>query len=125
MDDITTATGATVPASAIEQLLFTEDWLNGVRAMANTTISDRAGAAYASAYALSGGGELHDDAHSVAVANLLHGSAPGIIAFALHHLRPLLPDLTDDQWARVDAAAVALDLHVCEDLTGANGPGLG
>ncbi|WP_318199188.1 hypothetical protein [Streptomyces sp. SCL15-4] len=46
---------------------------------------------------------------------------PGIVAFALHHLRPLLPDLTDGQWARIDAAAVALDLRVCEDLTGANG----
>jgi hypothetical protein len=44
--------------------------------------------------------------------------APGVVAFALHHLRPLLPDLSDEQWARVDAAAVELDLRLCEDLSG-------
>ncbi|WP_406723586.1 hypothetical protein WJ438_01305 [Streptomyces sp. GD-15H] len=41
-------------------------------------------------------------------------------AFVLHHLRPLLPDLTDEQWAHIDAAAVALSLPVCEGLTRAN-----
>ncbi|MEH0415948.1 hypothetical protein [Streptomyces sp. B21-083] len=92
-----------------------------MRAVAHDTISERASYAYESAYALSGGGEFHEDAHSVAVTNLLHCTANSIVAFALHHLRPLLPDLTDEQWARVDAAAVALDLRVCEDLTGANG----
>ncbi|MFG2211967.1 hypothetical protein [Streptomyces sp. NPDC048638] len=122
MDTITTATGTRVPASAVTQLLFTEDWLHGVRAAANTTICERAAHSYAAAYALSGSGALDDSAHTAAVTNLLHGAAPGIVAFALHHLRPLLPDLTDDQWARVDAAAVALDLRVCEDLAGANGP---
>ncbi|MFB6437517.1 hypothetical protein ACFCVY_12150 [Streptomyces sp. NPDC056411] len=35
----------------------------------------------------------------------------------------MLDDLTDEQWARTDAAAIALDLRVCEDLTGANGGG--
>ncbi|MFE4662551.1 hypothetical protein ACFRFJ_38410 [Streptomyces hydrogenans] len=74
----------------------------------------------APAYALSGGGELHPDAHSPAVTNLLHNVTPGIVAFALHHLRPLLPDLTDEQWTRIDAAAIALDLRVCEDLSGAS-----
>lgn len=123
MKNITTATGTTVSGSAIEQLLFTKDWLTGVRAMTNTTISDRASCAYESAFALSGGGDLHRDAHSAAVTNLLHSAAPGIVAFALHHLRPLLPDLTDEQRARVDAAAGAPSSRVCEDLTGANGTG--
>ncbi|MFC7934465.1 hypothetical protein [Streptomyces cinereoruber] len=119
MQDITTATGSTVPEAAIKQLLFTEDWLTGVRATANVTLTGQADYAYKLAYALSGGGELHPDAHSAAVTNLLHSVTPGIVAFALHHLRPLLPDLTDEQWARIDAAAVALDLQVCEDLSGA------
>ncbi|MFM9681627.1 hypothetical protein [Streptomyces brasiliscabiei] len=121
MDDVTTATGTTVPGDAIEQLLFTEDWLTGVRAVAHDTISERASNAYENAYALSGGREFHEDAHSVAVTNLLHCTANSIVAFALHHLRPLLPDLTDEQWARIDATVTALDLRVSEDLTGANG----
>lgn len=121
MDDVTTATGTIVPGDAIEQLLFTEDWLTGVRAIAHDTISERASNAYESAYALSGGREFHEDAHSVAVTNLLHCTTHSIVAFALHHLRPLLPDLTDEQWARIDAIVTALDLRVSEDLTGANG----
>ncbi|CAL9673149.1 hypothetical protein [Streptomyces sp. enrichment culture] len=121
MDDVTTATGTTVPAAAIEQLLFTKDWLKGVRAIAHDTISERASIAYESAYHLSGGRQFHDDAHSTAVHHLLHCTANSIVAFALHHLRPLLPDLTDEQWARIDATVTALDLQVSEDLTGANG----
>ncbi|MEV4975391.1 hypothetical protein [Streptomyces scopuliridis] len=123
MKDVATATGTTVPAAAIEQPLFTEHWLTGVRAVANAAISDRAASGYESAYALSGGGELHQDTHSAGITNLPHGAAPGIVASALHHLRPLLPDLTDEQWARIDAAAAALDIRVCEDLTGASGTG--
>ncbi|MFJ3539612.1 hypothetical protein ACIPQA_29610 [Streptomyces sp. NPDC090109] len=120
MQDITTAIGSTVPEAAIKQLLFTENWLTGVRATANVTLTGQADYAYKLAYALSGGGEPHPDAHNAAVTNLLHSVAPGIVAFALHHhLRPLLPDLTDEQWARIDAAAIALDLQVCEDLSGA------
>ncbi|MEV6201502.1 hypothetical protein AB0M64_16225 [Streptomyces sp. NPDC051771] len=92
--------------AAIEQLLFTTDWLTGVRGAANATLTEQAGYAYGLAYALSGGGELHPDAHSTAVANLLHSMTPGIVALALHHLRPLLPDLSDQQWSRIDAAAV-------------------
>lgn len=48
---------------------------------------------------------------------------PSIVAFALHHLGALLPDLTDDQWVRLDTAAVELDHQICEALTGANAPG--
>ncbi|MFE1271217.1 hypothetical protein, partial [Streptomyces sp. NPDC058758] len=106
--------------AAIEQMLFTTDWLTGVRGAANATLTEQADSTYRLAYALSGGGELHPDAHSAALANLLHSVTPGIVAFALHHLRPLLPDLTDEQWTRIDAAAVALDLRVCEDLSGAS-----
>ncbi|MFI8516030.1 hypothetical protein ACIGHB_33410 [Streptomyces sp. NPDC085460] len=120
MENVTTAAGAMVPGAAIEQLLFTTDWLTGVRGAANTTLTEQADSAYRLAYALSGGGELHPDAHSAALANLLHSVTPGIVAFALDHLRPLLPDLTDEQWTRIDAAAVELDLRVCEDLSGAS-----
>jgi hypothetical protein len=120
MENITTAAESTVSGAAIEQLLFTTDWLTGVRATANIALTEQADYAYRLAYALSGGGELHPDAHSAAVANLLPSVAPGIVAFALHHLRPLLPDLSDEQWARVDAAAVELDLRLCEDLSGAS-----
>ncbi|MGW9175862.1 hypothetical protein [Streptomyces decoyicus] len=123
MKDITTTTGTTVPGSAIDQLLITEHWLTGVRAVANTTVGERAAYAYESAYRLSGGGDLDHDAHRAASTNLLHGVAPAVVAFALHHLGALLDDLTDEQWARIDAAAIALDLRVCEDLTGANGGG--
>ncbi|MGX1761205.1 hypothetical protein ACWIG5_30525 [Streptomyces lydicus] len=35
--------------------------------------------------------------------------------------RAELDDLTDEQWARIDTAAGALDLQVCEDLSGADG----
>ncbi|MFC9931899.1 hypothetical protein [Streptomyces sp. NPDC127190] len=121
MEDVTTATGTTVPAAAIEQLLFTKDWLKGVRAIAHDTISERASIAYTSAYHLSGSREFHDDAHSTAVHNLLHCTTNSIVAFALYHLRPLLPDLTDEQRARIDATVTALDLQVSEDLTRANG----
>ncbi|MFI1312423.1 hypothetical protein ACH4TS_20110 [Streptomyces albidoflavus] len=121
MDDVTAATGTTVPGTAIEQLLFTEDWLTGVRAIAHDTITERASIAYETAYALSGGKELHDDAHSVAVTNLLHCTVNGIVAFALHHLQLLLPDLTPEQWDRIDATVTALNIRVSEDLTGANG----
>jgi hypothetical protein len=96
MENITTAAESTVSGAAIEQLLFTTDWLTGVRATANIALTERTDYADRLAYALSGGGELHPDAHSAAVANLLHSVAPGIVAFALHHLRPLLPDLSDN-----------------------------
>ncbi|MEF3119508.1 hypothetical protein [Streptomyces chrestomyceticus] len=84
--------------------------------------SERAAYAYECAYALSGGGDLHRDAHDVAVTNLLHCASRSVLAFALHHLRSLLPDLTDEQWDRIDATVIALDFRVAEDLTGANGP---
>ncbi|MFM9709159.1 helicase associated domain-containing protein [Streptomyces galilaeus] len=119
MENITTAAESTASGAAIEQLLFTTDWLTGGRATANIALTEQADYAYRLAY-LSGGDELHPDAHSAAVANLLHSVAPGIVAFALHRLRPLLPDLSDEQWARVDAAAVELDLRLCEDLSGAS-----
>ncbi|MFE7076375.1 hypothetical protein ACFU96_40435 [Streptomyces sp. NPDC057620] len=120
MENITTAAESTVSGAAIEQLLFTTDWLTGGRATANIALTEQEDYAYRLAYALSGGGELHPDAHSAAVANLLHSVASGIVALALHHLRPLLPDLSDEQWARVDAAAVELDLRLREDLSGAS-----
>ncbi|MFF9024898.1 hypothetical protein [Streptomyces eurythermus] len=53
--------------------------------------------AYEFAYHLSGGREFHDDADSTAVHNLLLCTTNSIVAFALHHLRPLLPDLTDER----------------------------
>ncbi|MEU7261907.1 hypothetical protein AB0B21_39845 [Streptomyces rimosus] len=117
MDDATTTTGTTVPAAAIEQqLLFTEDSTTRVRAKARATISERAAYAYGSAYALSGGGDLHRNAHDVALTNLLHRISRGVLASALHHLRPLLPDLTDEQWDRIDAAVIALDFRGTQDL---------
>ncbi|WP_206506588.1 hypothetical protein [Streptomyces chrestomyceticus] len=42
MDDTTTTTGTTVPAAAIEQLLFTEASTTGVRALARATSSEQA-----------------------------------------------------------------------------------
>lgn len=62
MKDITTAT---VPATANERLLFTENRA-GERATAHDTISDRADYKYTLAYSLSGRGELHPDAYDVA-----------------------------------------------------------
>ncbi|MEU6315686.1 hypothetical protein [Streptomyces sp. NPDC047014] len=117
--DITPAAGTTVPAAAMQQLLFTHDWLTGLRGAAHNTIHEHADYMYRLAYALSGGRGLHSHAHSAALTNALAGAAPGIIAFALHHLRPLLPDLTHEQWERIDAAAIALNYRVCEDLSGA------
>lgn len=93
----------------------------GGAGIAHDTISERASRACETAYHLSDGREFHDDAHSVAVTNLLHCTTNSIAAFALHHLRPLLPDLTDEQWARIDATVTALDSRVSEELTGANG----
>jgi hypothetical protein len=122
MKDVTTATGTTVTGNAIEQLLFTENARSGERSLANTTITDQAAYAYDLAHGLSGGGEGHADAHAAGLTNLLHTTAPAVVAFALHHLGELLPDLADEQLARIDAAAVALSLKVCEDLSGAHGP---
>ncbi|MFG2681299.1 hypothetical protein [Streptomyces sp. NPDC048392] len=121
MKDVTTTTGTTVTGSAIEQLLFTENSRTDARRLAHTTIADQATYAYDLAHGLSGGGEVHAEAHAAGLTNLLHTTAPAVVAFALHHLGELLPDLTDEQWARIDAAAVALSLRVCEDLSGANG----
>ncbi|MGW7620829.1 hypothetical protein ACWGLG_34330 [Streptomyces antimycoticus] len=123
MNDVTTTTGGTVPGTAIEQLLFTQDCWGGVRGLADTTICEKAAYTYELAYRLSGGGELHRDAHSAGISNLLGHVTPGIVAFALHHLGALLPDLTDEQQERIDTAARALSLRVCEDLTGAGGTG--
>lgn len=52
MKDITTTTSTTAPGHAIEQRLATEHWLTGVRAVANTTVGERAAHAYEPAYAL-------------------------------------------------------------------------
>lgn len=120
MKDVTPATGGTVAGTALEQLLVTENWNEGLRALAHATISERAAYAYDIAHGLTGGGDLHRDAHSAGVSNLLGHVTPGIVAFALHHLGTLLPDLTDEQQARIDAAARALSIQVREDLTGAN-----
>ncbi|MGW3563520.1 hypothetical protein ACWDSL_06400 [Streptomyces sp. NPDC000941] len=125
MKDVTTATGGTVAGAAIEQLLATENSNEGVRALAPTTISERAAHAYDIAHGLTGGGDLHRNAHSAGASNLLGHVTPSIVAFALHHLDALLPDLTAEQWARINAAARALSIQVREDLTGANGTGAG
>jgi hypothetical protein len=103
MKDVATTTGTTVTGSAIEQLLFTGNSRTGVRGLAHATITDRASYAYDLAHGLSGGGEVHTDAHAAGLTNLLHTTAPAVVAFALHHLGDLLPDLTGAQWARIDA----------------------
>ncbi|MGR3935321.1 hypothetical protein [Streptomyces sp. BRA346] len=123
MNDVTTAVGGAVSGAAVDQLLFTEDCRGGVRGLANTTLCDQAAYAYELAHGRSGGGGLHRDAHSAGVSNLLGHVAPGIVAFALHHLGALLPDLTGEQQERITAAARALSLRVREDLTGAGGAG--
>lgn len=123
MKDAQTASGDMVPGSAIEQLLATADCDSGVRRLANETLTDEATYAYGLAHGLSGGGELHDDANSAGIDNLLGKAVPAAVAFALHHLGELLPDLTIQQWERIDAASIALHLRINEDLTGANGTG--
>lgn len=123
MKDARTVSGARVPGSAIDQLLATADCHVGVRHLASTTLTEEATYAYDLAHGLSGGGDLHPDAHSAGVSNLLGKAVPAAVAFALHHLGALLPDLTTEQWERIDAACVALHLRISEDLTGANGTG--
>ncbi|MGA5473833.1 MULTISPECIES: hypothetical protein [unclassified Streptomyces] len=81
MENITTAAESTVSGAAIEQLLFTTDWLTGVRHREHRP--HRAGGLPVQAGVRPvGRGELHPDAHSAAVANLLRSVAPGIVAFA-------------------------------------------
>lgn len=46
-----------------------------------------------------------------------------VVAFPLHHFGALLPDLTSEQWERLDAVSIALHSRISEDLTGANGNG--
>lgn len=123
MTDATTFSGEKIPRAVIDQLLATADCTTGVRALANNTLTEEAGYKYGLAYGLSGGRDLHDDAHSAGIGNLLGHTAPAVVAFALHHLGALLPDLTIEQWERLDAAAIALHSRICEDLTGANGTG--
>ncbi|MGW9429026.1 hypothetical protein ACWHA1_13820 [Streptomyces decoyicus] len=116
MKGITTATDAVVAGSAIGQLLIAEHWLTVVCAAANTTVSERASYAHESAFALSGGG-LNRDANGTGITDLLHHTAPAVVAFVLHHLGAVLGDLTDKQQAQLDAAAAAIGLRVCEHLT--------
>ncbi|MFJ4003793.1 hypothetical protein ACIPWL_10085 [Streptomyces sp. NPDC090023] len=123
MNDATTASGETIPGTVIDQLLATVDCADGVRALANTTLTEEAAYTYGLAYGLSGGRDLHHDAHSAGIDNLLGHVVPAAVAFALHHLDTLLPDLTIEQRERLDAAAISLHLKICEDLTGANGTG--
>ncbi|NBM19770.1 hypothetical protein [Streptomyces sp. GC420] len=123
MTDATTFTGETIPRAVIDQLLATADCTTGVRALANNTLTEEAAYKYGLAYGLSGGRDLHDDAHSAGLDNLLGHAVPAAVAFALHHLGALLPDLTSEQWGRLDAASIALHSRICEDLTGANGTG--
>ncbi|MEY9839500.1 hypothetical protein [Streptacidiphilus sp. EB103A] len=113
----------TTPAAtdAIRALLHTHD-STALRRAADDSILERARHAYGTAYHLSGGRSDHAHAHDVALVNALHHTAPAVVAFALHHLTQLLPDLTEEQWARLDEAAVELDLQICEDLSGANEP---
>jgi hypothetical protein len=49
---------------------------------------------YGLAYGLSGGRDLHHDAHSAGIDNFLGHAVPAAVAFALHHLGALLNDLT-------------------------------
>lgn len=123
MNDATTVSGETIAGTVIDQLLATVDCADGVRALANTTLTEEAAYTYGLAYGLSGGQDLHHDAHSAGIDNLLGHAVPAAVAFALHHLGALLPDLTIEQWERIDAAAISLHLRICEDLTGANGTG--
>lgn len=78
---------------------------------------------YALAYGLFGGRDLHHGAHSAGIDNLLGHAVPAVVAFAVHHLGALLPDLTIEQGERLDAVATTLHRKICEDLTGANGTG--
>ncbi|WP_424892185.1 hypothetical protein [Streptomyces sp. XH2] len=121
MKDPTTITGDTVPATAIDQLLATADCDFGARSLANTTLTEEAAYAYELAHGLSGGGDLHADAHQAGISNLLGKTVPAAVAFALHHLGALLPDLTAPQWERIDAACAALHPRIARDLSGANG----
>ncbi|WEH37810.1 hypothetical protein PZB75_30880 (plasmid) [Streptomyces sp. AM 4-1-1] len=121
MNDTTTVSGETIPGPVIDQLLATVACADGARAIAHTTLTEEAAYTYGLAYGLSGGRDLDHDAHSAGIGNLLGHAVPAAVAFALHHLGALLPDLTTEQWERLDAAATRLHLKICEDLTGANG----
>ncbi|WND40792.1 hypothetical protein RI578_41625 (plasmid) [Streptomyces sp. BB1-1-1] len=123
MNDATTVSGETIPGPVIDQLLATVACADGARAIAHTTLTEEAAYTYCLAYGLSGGRDLDHDAHSAGIGNLLGHAVPAAVAFALHHLGALLPDLTTEQWERLDAAATRLHLKICEDLTGANGTG--
>ncbi|MFD4788714.1 hypothetical protein ACFWN1_16970 [Streptomyces sp. NPDC058459] len=109
------------PEKAVEALLVTHD-TTGPRRAAYEQITAQAALAFGTAYHLSGGAD-DDTAVDAGLHNALHRIVPGITAFALHHLGALLPDLTNEQWERLDQAAVGLDLDVSEALTGADEPG--
>lgn len=109
------------PEEAVEALLVTHD-TTGPRRSAYERITAEAAIAFGTAYHLSGGAD-DDTAVDAGLHNALHRIVPGITAFALHHLGDLLPDLTAEQWERLDQAAVDLDLEVSEALTGAGEPG--
>jgi hypothetical protein len=109
-----------VPDDA-RSLLVTHD-TTGLRGAAYEQITSQAAIAFGTAYQLSGGAD-DEGAVDAGLHNALHRIVPGITAFALHHLGALLPDLTAEQWNRLDRAAVDLDLEVSEALTGANEPG--
>ena len=101
---------------AARTLLFTHE-ATGPRGAAHERITVRAAVAFGTAFHSSGGD--NGDAHEAGLHNVLQHIAPGVAAFVLHHLGAVLPDLTPQQWERVDAVAVALDLRVCEDLSAA------
>ncbi|MEU6350115.1 hypothetical protein ABZ896_12390 [Streptomyces sp. NPDC047072] len=115
MKDATTADGETVPAYAIEQLLPTIGCDSGLRRRASAVLTEEATYAYGLAYGLSGGGDLRAEAHDVAVTNLLGKAVPAAVAFALYHLDALLPDLTAEQWDRINCRS--LHLRIKEELS--------
>ena len=122
-DTVTATTDSIVPDALAARLLATADCDSGVRGLAHATLTEEASYGYGLAHGLSGGGDLHPDAHSVGIANLLGRAVPAAVAFALHHLDELLPDFTVEQWERINAASRALHPRIHRDLTGANGAG--
>lgn len=118
--DPTTEPAPRTPGGYHHALLVTHD-TTGPRRTAYERLADQATIAFGTAYHLSGGAD-DDAAVDAGLHNVLHRIVPGITAFALHHLGALLPDLTAEQWQRLDQAAVELDLEVCEILTDADEP---
>lgn len=120
--DVTTATGATVPAAAIEKLVFATAENTAPSPRPRTTRSPSRPRTPTASPTACPAANTPPTPTTRASPTSCTAPPPMIVAYAMHHLGELLPDLTEEQWARLDAAAVELDYRSAKHSLGRAAP---